>query len=327
MEKNFIFAIAALIGLMFLCIELQQSLLMIDIDYIPIEKDTLVFDGDAGSSMDTNEDVIWKGKTSEVEVEWSAADLIYSRNGKSERVFSVLSDQGKKSQCLYMLTYQDDCECAKPSRGACFTSFEYRLISVFGAYITFEEIYTGCGGTMLCGEERRYTTIDTGKRKAPIYSVGGHEGLLHVPKNQNDFVVSLDDLFDEQKILVELLKHDVVSKGLISEGIDIKRLNVVSDLEELEGLNGRIRLHGYTHEVPRDLLTRFAIADIKDDKVVVRVSIPPRKGGYLKKDLSIVLSPSAGLRTILDSAKAKKEGFLMNNAQSMFGDKNTKITL
>ena len=295
-------------------------------------------------------DVFWQGASAGYKLLWTNQDFTYEKNGKRESLFKWLAEVEEDIKCKMYENNEPDTKCGCHLPGHCVYKYRYRLLSVYGSFVSFEIEYDGWAGKDNY-PARSFTVITFDLSKDKYAYKQYREGLSREYRSSkaNDLIkkpnilIGLDKLFDGKLILRELLEHEDIYKGLVEDEVDIKKLATASDLAKPIGLAGFARFYLYRHDIPFDYLTRFSFYDITKDGVVVEISFPYTRReseinnvlvynpyspfgqrGYPRR-IRISLPESSIIKEFLPSADPSFDSLLQKDAEIRFGEKTTEF--
>jgi hypothetical protein len=227
--------------------------------------------GPAGQSF-------WKGQSGNYNIEWSPSDLRATNAGTGAATFDAAAEARKVWSGI-----------ASNAGGAELEAeFTYRLLSVVGPYLSFEEtVYCDCGGAHPTAV-KHFRTIDLAS-SAPA---------------------QLTTFFPDRDILAALLADPLVTRAL-----DGAKPNSLPAL--LNALaDGTVDAKDCDYRFPDDLFSSFAFYDVQNGNASVRISLPNAaescRGQMIQLGLSLAI-PEAG-RAWLADAKEQHAGLLMIDA-------------
>lgn len=243
-------------------------------------------------------DPIWTGTSGEFHIEWTTADIRISRQDKpAETLLSLRSMAAAEWNKMSAETAEQNLEM----------QVTYRLLSVVGPYLSYEEAnYCDCGGAHPT-EVKRFRTIDLGKIKP-----------------DGPMPVSLTDLFLEKDIFAALASDKLVQSALRQTRTPKPRA-LAELLDAIDYRTGRVGDCGYLFS--RELLQSFAFYDIREGKIAVRISLPYEAEvcrGQMTQ-LGILLPIPEKLRGYLGAAQRKTGGLLMEDTAKLPKDAQSVV--
>jgi hypothetical protein len=240
--------------------------------------------------------IFWKGSSGPYNIEWSTANLRATRSDTGAVVF----DAGTEAKQAWKNLAKDDSDAS--------FQFEqsYRLLSLVGPYLSFQEFVScDCGGAHP-SESSRFRTVDLSR--------GGAD-------------VELNEVFADSQVLRALLDDRIVKGALgktSSASAKAEPKSVKQLLDELDGKTFKLKecSYGFYKDT---LLSSFAFYDFKGTDASVRISLPHAVEtcrGQMTQ-LGLALSASESLRPALAGAKLNHGGLLMIDAPH---DGDTQVT-
>lgn len=222
--------------------------------------------------------VYWKGSSGAYNVDWSATNLKVTPKESGAPVF----DASAKAKAAWN-------EMVRISNGTPMEAdFTFRLLSIVGPYLSVEEsTYCDCGGAHPTASVR-FRAYD----------------LSHGTPAE------LTSLFPESALLSALSSDPIVSKALHGKP---KPASLPALLQTLRDENAEVKECQY--EFPEELLSSFALYDLKDGNASVRLGLPAAvqtcRGNLIQLGLSLPVP--AARRTLFSAAKEKTAGLLLIN--------------
>lgn len=240
--------------------------------------------------------VFWKGSSGPYNIEWSAANLRATRSDTGAVVF----DAGAEAKQAWKNLAKDDSDAS--------FQFEqsYRLLSLVGPYLSFQEFVScDCGGAHP-SESSRFRTVDLSR--------GGADA-------------ELNEVFPDSQVLKALLDDRIVKGALGKSGSVPAKAEPKSVKQLLDALDGKtFKLKECSYGFYKDtFLSDFALYDFNGADASVRISLPHAVEicrGQMTQ-LGLTLSAPGSLRTALAGAKQNHAGLLMIDAKH---DGDTQVT-
>ncbi len=231
--------------------------------------------------------VFWKESSGPYNIEWSAADLKATRSDTGAAIFDAAAETKKQWKSMK----NDD-----PNASLDFER-RYRLLSLVGPYLSFEQ-YDGCD----CGgahpeEYTRFRTVDLSR--------GGADAKLN-------------EIFPDSQLLRALLDDRIVKGALGKISLATAKAEPKSVAQLLQALDPKqVKLQDCSYHFNKDtFLSSFAFYDFKGANASVRISLSHAveicRGQMIQ--LGLNLSASESLRTALVGAKQNHSGLLMIDA-------------
>jgi hypothetical protein len=242
---------------------------------------------------------IWTGSSGGFHIVWTTSDLRVSRrqNPAEIRLSLRALAQAAWTQMAGEATGQ------RLDR-----QITYRLLSVVGPYLSYEEAdYCDCGGAHPSAV-KRFRAIDLDKTRA-----------------DRPAPVSLTDLFSDGDVFAALVSDPLVRSVLR----DAETPRPTSLAELLDALDYRaVSVGDCGYLFSRELLQSFAFYDLREEKVAVRISLPHAvetcRGEMAQ--LGLLLPIPGPLKDALEAARRKTDGALMGNAATLFKNARTVVT-
>ena len=235
-----------------------------------------------GRSADTS---IWKGSSGDYEIEWSTSTLCAIRTDTSQIAFDARAD----AQAAWA-------RIVRRSSGVSLKAeFTYRLLSVEGPYLTFEqEEYCDCGGAHPTAV-KRFRTIQ-----------------LDRSKSDSPQAANLTDLFSSEAIHKALIADSLVRKALGSEAPPSSLDDLLNQL-----VDQRVKVGECDYSFSSSLMNSFAVYDVQEENVLVRLGLPAATESCRGRltQIGITLSPSEATRASLLAAKKQHRGLTMAEAE------------
>lgn len=269
---------------------------------------------------------IWAGEFDGIRIGWTTSDLYVHSGRDTRKLFTPLAKKGFED-FIALLADEDQADAAAPGV-ACDYKRTFKVLSVVGTLLSFEDrYYAFCGGAHPT-VDRRFTTVNLAGGAGDLrYDVGEETSLMDVNLARPGRAVKLTDYFDEGDILRALLSDPVVKDAFAGE-------DAPEPPQALEDLPKRLadnfyRLGESGFELRPDYMTRFAFHHIEGDKVAVRLGLPPHYGANhaLHRQLGLMLPIPASLRKQLVSASNQQNGFLMQDASKIANGRVTTLSL
>lgn len=207
--------------------------------------------------------------------EWSDADLKVVRTAGGHTVFDAAA-YAKSAWSGYV---------EKANGATIQAQFTFRLLSIAGPYLSFEEgIYCDCGGAHPTAS-KRFKTLDL--------------------ENENA-AVRLSDIFPDHAIVVALEADPAVARSLG----DAPKPNSLEQLsKKLEDLT--VKEKDCEFAFPRDLLSSFALYDVDGGNALVRLGLPAAAQVCRGEMIQLGLSLSIPEQRLAAFHRAKSDGMLM----------------
>lgn len=290
-------------------------------DESPADNDATREANDRGDGA--SDAVLWEGVVNGRKIVWTSNDAAYGLNGEKTSLFKWLVNRAMAARCLGLTGENSVCGCGDVTGDACSNEFDYRLVSVFGNYATFEAGYFGTGETMLSATERSYRTVDLSvPRESPF-----HDGE-RVDVLKSRFYVRLDEMFDGKEILGELLKQDDMRENLKVFEVDVNRLKTAADLADLlERTNYKMFVEDNKYLLSKNFLDSWTIRGYSNEKANVVIRLTDARNDDIYTEIPMMLSVSAQLRPALEKAASNTEGFLGEYAEKTFNKNATRYDI
>ena len=239
---------------------------------------------------------IWKGTSGGYGIDWSNSNLRAMRSDTRQIVFDARSD----AEAAWSGIVQ------RSRGGPLQAEFTYRLLSVAGPYLMIEEgEYCDCGGAHP-SESRKFRAIELDRSKP-----GSVEAA------------SLTELFPSQDILKALVSDAVVHRAL---GSDVAPGSLNELLKQLGDQN--VKVGECEYWFPPDLMGSFALYDVQEGNVLVRLALPAAAESCRGRltQIGMTLASSDVTRPLLMAAKRQHEGLLMAEADRTMRSKVTSFS-
>jgi len=266
-------------------------------------------------SQNLPEVLIWAGMSQHYNVRWTTRDLYVEP--EIGRLWAPLVSRGYDD----FLNLQ-----AKFSRAdnQCTYDRYLSLLSVVGSLISYKDEYSDyCGGAH-GSESVRFTTVDISKTKRLAYATGNSTPLMDVDiTDARTGIVNLSDYFTEGDLVNALLSDQVMRRAISSSQVTNHPKTLREILNQLSSEGYMLGDSGF--ELPSDYLTRFAFHHLEGDRVAIRISLRPASVANQSQhaELGLLLRIPDGLRSALNAAASKREGFLMKDSKQIAGGKFT----
>ncbi|HLK55162.1 MAG TPA: hypothetical protein VKU00_01275 [Chthonomonadaceae bacterium] len=233
---------------------------------------------------------IWSGTSGGYTIQWTEKDL---------SVRAKPLDTRPRISARTLVLKDVDAETTREAE------FDIKLLSVVGPILSFEvHAYVDGGGAhpMLA---TYYQVVDA----------------THPART-----VALTGLFPDAQVLKALLADKIIQKVLATDGAQAPPTTCI---ELVKRLNGK-EFGGESdseYGFGPDFLTEFAFHHIEGDMVAVRLSVSHGAEVYRGEhtQIGILLPIPTLLQHPFELARARKEGFLMQDAIKLFKDNQTKI--
>jgi hypothetical protein len=248
---------------------------------------------------------IWKGNSGGFAIEWTTHDL-FSRSGERvERIFQQLARRGYDEFVADINT--DD---QMRGRANCDYRRSFKLLSIVGSLITFQDDeYKDCGGAHPT-TEMRFTAIDIRRQGEVFYGQG--ENSMDADLARPGKLVKLTDYFRELDILKALLADRIIKQALADAAVESSPQTLAA-LPQIFAKDDYVLTETELALRP-DFLTRFAFHHVEDDTVAVRLHLPSIAFAYRSRQIGLLLPITIALRQPLALAATRREGFLMKEA-------------
>lgn len=264
------------------------------------------------------ETMFWKGVVNSREILWTSDDLTYESAGKSTSLFKSLKDRSIAERGGSLS--RENGSCRDDNGQVCSQTFEYKLVSVFGNYATFEVGYHGVSKTMLSATELAYRTVDLSVPRESEFRDGNRVDVI-----KSEFYIRLDEIFDGREILAELLKRDDMRENLSVFEVAVTKLETAADLADLiKRTDYKMFLEDNRYLLSEDFLDSWAIRSYDNGKATVVIRLTDARNEDVYSEIPLELSVSASLKPALEKAASDEEGFLGDFAEQNFKNMSTK---
>jgi hypothetical protein len=242
----------------------------------------------------TSDGSIWSGNSGKYKIEWTHSILRVTDG--DQVVFDARADAERAWHRIV----------EHPGGPPAKAQFIYRVLSVVGPYLTLEQAeYCDCGGAHASAVKKfRTIRLDRSKVDSPQ-------------------AASLRDLFPPEEILKSLASDAVVRKILGSGPAPTSLDDLVENLTDQT-----VKVKDCDYRFPPDLLSDFAVYDVKEGAVLVRLGLPAAAEvcrGQLTQ-LGLSLAPPGTSHTLLLAATKPGQGLLMAETQELPQSKITSFT-
>lgn len=268
-------------------------------------------------------DMIWRGESGGYKIWWTTSDLHFESPTGIQRIWETLVKKGVED---FIAVNSDDGSGEPLPAMNCEYDRTFVVMSIVGTLVSFKDsYYVGCEREAHPSIETRFTTIELAKSGEVLYALEQDIPMMEVDLANPGNVVKLTDYFTEEEILRALLADRVVRKALDTVNAATHPKTLAELVEYFEKNNYELGESGY--ELRPDFLTRFAFHHIKSNRVAVRIGLPPHYGANraLHKQLGLLLPVPAKLRTQLELASQRRQGFLMRDSNTIAGGRVTII--
>jgi hypothetical protein len=282
----------------------------------PVPKSSGTHDSE---TKDISGEVIWNGDIGGIQIIWTTLDL-YKRSGSNtEGIWQPLVKTGLDDFVAVVLGNQPD----KKNRERCSYERRFKVLSVVGTLVSFEDQYQDdCGGAHPSAETR-FTAVDLAKPGEVRYARQDDTPMMNIDLAKAAPVVKLSDYFSERDILRALLAEPTIQRALATLD-DRKQPQSLAELPELFK-DDDYALGDLDFELRPDFLTRFSFHRVEGKTVAVRIGLPPHSGASrtLHKELEVLLPIPESLQEPFNLAAARRQGFLMSDAAQIAGNQLT----
>lgn len=256
---------------------------------------------------------VWTGESGGFTLTWTSRDLTARSGKETTSLWSTLAKKGFED-------YEAEMKKDTDSPTGCPYERTFRLLSVVGPIVSFEDqLYASCGGAHP-SVERRFTAVDLSRSGALAYGGAPSGEPMDVAAAHRGRVAVLTDYFDERDVLEALRSDRLIRLALRNVP------KTLADIPRLVGPEG-IAVGECTYSVRDDFLTRFTFDHVEGDKVAVRLGLPPNVGACrtMHTQLGLLLPLPDKLKAALEAAQAGKQGFLLAEQKKRFGKAETKL--
>lgn len=243
-----------------------------------------------GKSPTDSLKLIWQGVSDNYTIFWDGKDIAASAPGKGAARFSMHDLLEHRWRMAFK---------SEDAPAGCSSEYSMKILSVVGSLISVElSEYGQCPGAAHPNVTTSYESVVLANPDRPI---------------------ALTHYFDEKDIYQALINDGIVKKVLAAENIATPA-TLPQLIYALGSVSGFCE-YGFTD----DLLTRFAFHHLEEDKVAVRLGVSHGSGACrgMLTQLGILLPIPEHLLNALKRADAREEGFLMKDAESIAGNRNT----
>jgi hypothetical protein len=264
-------------------------------------------------------ETIWEGQSGGISIRWATVDLFAKSDAKTERIWGPLVRKGFEDFTAVAVNGDP----AKRPKVSCSYGRQFRILSIVGPLVSFEDQYSDdCGGAHPSADTR-FTSVDLSKPDSLQYARQEDTPMMNVDLAKPGKIVKLTDYFAEQDVLRALLGDRVVQKALAG----LRRSTPPRTLAELPELFAAddYALGDLDFELRPDFLTRFAFHHLEGDKVAVRLGLPPHSGASRTEHQQLgLLLP---MKQDFAYAASRRHGFLMLDAAQTSGGRATTFSL
>jgi hypothetical protein len=239
---------------------------------------------------------IWSGNSAGFAIQWTTDDLAARPAAASAPSFS-----------LRQLARKDFADIEKDSQddGHCEYSRSFKLLSVVGSIVSYEDDYfLSCENTAHPSGRARFVAVDLSKSTAPRRTP---PDASYLPAQ----VASLTDYFASGEILKALMADALVRKALQGQAAPRTLNDLLAYLKE--NFPSVADDEKQCFELDPDLLTRFSFHHIEGNRIAVRLGL---SGPEVCRDnltqIGLLLPIPPSLKDALAKADSGSEGFLMN---------------
>jgi hypothetical protein len=260
---------------------------------------------------ESSEKLIWSGESGGFPIKWTDQEISVHNKDRS-LVFSTktLAEQASKEWFKAQREMEDTEDEEFSSEKNCEFGSNYRLFSVVGSILTFEYSESAvCSFAAHPDVQVRLTSFDLKKNGEVTFSTGE----LDLSNRNNEIL--LTDVFPEKEILQALLEDKIIKKELQERKASVPRTLTELQTTLSEPFDNLFETENCGYVFPKDFLSRFVFFDIDGEKAIMRISLPSGVGACQSSQLmlTIHLNIPAQLKSPLDNASLKKQGFLMKD--------------
>jgi hypothetical protein len=240
-------------------------------------------------------ETVWSGTAGSFRWKWTTQDLTAASAGTGRTVFSALAFEKRTSTLL-----KDEKEDPVDNYVEC----SVLPLSVVGSIACYERDYYWEGGAHPSG------SID----------------FLAIDAASSNRKLLLTDLFPDADVLEALLSDKIIRDTLKRNNVKGTPRNCAQLVKLLAGKsfggdeNGQFGFQD-------DFLQRFAFHHVEGNKVAVRLNVSWNYEIYRfsSTQIGILLPIPARLRTALENADSRRQGFLMRDAMKIAGGRDTVL--
>lgn len=224
---------------------------------------------------------IWSGTSGGYYWKWTTEDVTARRSVTSAQTKFSLNKQERPN---YDPTWRD-------------YEFKMTVLSVVGPIVSYKAETYYDGGGAHPGGDTEFRAVDVGN---PAHSV------------------SLADLFPDQDLLKALLADTVIQKTMAENGLKQKP-STTAELVKMLTMKLTPLTENGDFEFESDFLNRFALRDVRNGMVSVRICLSGGGGAnrYMYTQLGLTLPIPPLLRTPLRLSATRQEGFLMRDSAAV----------
>lgn len=267
-----------------------------------------------------NEKLIWKGESGDYQIHWTEKDIYIEKGGKTKKLFTDLAKKHYDINFKYKTDYSEKLQKFIRTKefNSCLISMNGQITSLAGNFLTLEieEYY-------MCGVVQYYTTwvvFDLDNLDKAGFEKFNKDGYARA------YGIKITDIFDDQKVLAELLKNKEIKESI---GAIEKDFQPKSTLELLQWFQDKeeeyrdpdIKNKSFTGEdiffenvngssLNKRALTEFNFERIENSKVVVRLGLEPNYKQHGNDSIEIELEIPEKLKQQFKQANLRKKGFL-----------------
>lgn len=259
----------------------------------------------------------WSDSIDGDSLDWDGSDLFVQEEGEGRLgIFSRIAWN-------YCRTVQRG-----PDRN-CYCGHSIRLASVVGTIVSFEhESDFSCSGSHL---RWRYASLDLKKSGDFIYPRLVEFETKEPFMIRSSRMVSLTELFSEADILDAFLANERINREITKAIAEKKIERPPNTLREFDQYFARFDpniFDGFLR-LEKDYLTRFVFHHLEGKTVSVWISLTPTShvSQAVHEHLEILLPISDKLQQTLLLADARKQGFLMKDANEAVGTSYAQFEL
>lgn len=277
---------------------------------------------------DTKSKTYWSGISGGFSIDWTADGLFIraSPSDEPQNIFTRMADEGVKN----LSSGNEPILCRES--GKCLFQRDFRLVSVFGHYLTLEEDVSMVfhESPQNFRDRKRLTTIDLAKVGGKFYSDGYFFCCDGFSERKKEPFVQIDELFDSRDVLAALLMDSDIESALRSSGVKPDRLTNLNDFAKAlrPGRNGGCPLiRNDTYEFCSDQLSNFVIKRIDSGRAIVDLKIFSGSP-YVREPAIIILDLplSIEMLEVAQTAKSDFSGFFQEYADKYL-EFTTKIEI
>ena len=267
-----------------------------------------------------NEQLIWKGESGDYHIYWTEKDIYVEKDGQSEKLFTGFAKKYYDINFKYETEYSEKLnKYIKTNKlNDCLISIHGEITSLVGNYLTLdiEEYY-------MCGIPQYYTHW-------VVFDLENLDKIKFVKNTKGSYAtgvgVKITDVFEDKKILAELLKNSEIKESIDVIENDFEPKSTLELLNWFQNKEQKYQKSEYDKEpfefediafenhsyslLNRRALSEFKFQKIEEDLVLVQIALIPWGKRHGNSAVKIKLNIPKKYKQDFVLAKSKKRGFI-----------------